>query len=57
MKPRFLLLLAVLLGCSALIGCDQRQENNPFIGPSGAANESPFGQAATAPAPTDPHRG
>jgi hypothetical protein len=55
MKLRFLLLLAVLLGCSAFVGCEQRLDGNPFVGPNGS--DGPFGKAAPAPTPTAPHRG
>ena len=37
-------IMAVLaLGAVGLGGCDQREPQNPFIGPSGAAGEMPFG--------------
>jgi hypothetical protein len=52
-----MLLAALLLGAAVLAGCDQREVNNPFVGPSGASNEQPFGQVPQAPAPADPHRG
>jgi len=45
---RLMLLGLVLIG-GALAGCqEQRSDNNPFIGPSGAALESPYGDGITA---------
>lgn len=36
-------LLLIGLAVGLLSGCAQRDETNPFIGPSGAALDQPFG--------------
>lgn len=49
---RALLLIALLIVLGAATGCgQQREENNPFIGPSGQANEMPWGASIPTPAP------
>jgi hypothetical protein len=56
MKRRLPFLIAVaIIAAGALGGCTQRETNNPFIGPNGAANEQPWG--ALAPSPDAAHRG
>jgi hypothetical protein len=41
--------VALAAAALALGGCDQRQEDNPFIGPNGDALDLPFGDTAPMP--------
>jgi hypothetical protein len=51
-RPLVLGFLALLLIGGALAGCEeQRSDNNPFVGTSGAAIEAPYGDGITPVAP------
>jgi hypothetical protein len=55
---RLLGLAAILAVAGCCCGCEaQRERSNPFVGPSGAANETPFGQLPAPAVPESPRPG